>query len=88
MYSSKTCPECNYIKQVVFPQKKVISYLKSNFVLAMLDIKKDKLPKEYKFIGIPTFFVIGEDGKKLGTLVGGMSADKFLASFKGGNSEK
>ena len=76
------------MKQVVFTQKKVTSYLESNFVLVMLDIKKDKLPKEYSFVGIPTYIVIGEDGKKLGTLVGSMSADKFLNSFKGSNNEK
>ncbi len=82
MYSTTTCPECNYMKQVVFTQKRVKTFLKQNFVTAMLDIKRDKLPKELKYIGIPTFFIISKDGRELGKLIGGMSADKFLNAFK------
>jgi len=88
MYSSKTWPECNYMKQVVFKQKKVYTYVQENFVPVMLDIKKDKLPKDLKYIGIPTYFIISEDGKNLGSMVGAMDADKFLNAFKGNSDAK
>ena len=70
------------MKQVVFPQKKVTSFLKSHFVLAMLDIMDDKTPSEYGYIGVPTFYIISPDGKKLGRILGGMSADNFIKKLK------
>ena len=88
MFSTKTCPECNYMKQVVFKDKRVSDYIHKNFLPVMLDIKTDKIPKDLKFIGIPTFFVISENGKNLGKLVGAMPADKFLNAFKGNSDAK
>ena len=84
MLSTKTCPECNYMKQVVFTQQKVKRFLKENFIPVVLDIKRDKIPKDLKYIGIPTFFIIDENGKNLGKLTGAMPADKFLNAFKKG----
>ncbi len=69
------------MKQVVFPQKKVTSFLKSHFVTLMLDVQSDKLPKGFSSIGVPTFFVLDKNGKKLGMILGGMSADKFIERF-------
>ncbi len=69
------------MKQVVFPQKKVVSMLKKNFVPIVLDVKDDVLPKGFDFIGVPTFYVIDENGKKIGVVLGGMSEEKFLKTF-------
>ena len=82
MYSATWCPECNYMKEVVFKDKRVVKYIENHFVLLGLDIQKDKLPKGFNFVGIPTFFFIGKDAKQTGKIVGGDKAGKFLKKLK------
>ncbi len=82
MYSATWCPECNYMKEVVFKDKKVVNYINSHFVVLGLDIQKDKLPKGFNFMGIPTFFFINKDAKQIGKIEGGDKADKFLKKLK------
>ena len=82
IYSAVWCPECNYMKDVVFKDKKVKSYLQKNFIILSLDIQKDKLPTGYKYIGIPTFFFLRDDATLIKTIEGGSKADKFLTKLK------
>ena len=82
MYSATWCPECNYMKEVVFKDKKVVNYINSHFIVLGLDIQKDKLPKGFNFMGIPTFFFINKDAKQIGKIEGGDKADKFLKKMK------
>ena len=82
IYSAVWCPECNYMKDVVFEDKKVKSYLQKNFIILSLDIQKDKLPTGYKYIGIPTFFFLKDDATLIKTIEGGSKADKFLIKLK------
>jgi len=70
------------MKQVVFPQKKVISFLSSHFVPVVLDIEDDILPKGFGYIGVPTFYIISENGKKMGMMLGGMNAKRFVEKLK------
>ncbi len=70
------------MKQVVFPQKKVASFLSSHFITVALDIQSDKLPKDFGYIGIPTFYIISQKGKKIGILLGGSSAKRFIEKLK------
>ncbi len=65
------------MKQVVFPQKKVANFLSSHFVPLSLDID-NKLPKGFSYIGVPTFFIVSKDGKKLNMIIGGNDAKRFL----------
>jgi len=69
------------MKQVVFPQKKVTAFLSSHFVFVALDISDDILPKGFGYIGVPTFYIISEQGKKIGMFLGGMSAKRFLTNL-------
>ena len=82
MYSAVWCPECNYMKDVVFHKKEVVAYMQKHYVLLTLDIQKDTLPDGFEYPGIPTFFILGADEKAVHTLVGGGRADKFLAKLK------
>jgi len=82
MYSTKWCPECNYMKDVVFKDAKVSKYMQKHFVLLSLDIQNDKLPKGFEYIGIPTYFFIKDGTKLSGKIVGGDKADKFLKKLK------
>ncbi len=47
MYSAVWCPECNYMKDIVFKDQKVVDYIQKHFIVLTLDIQKDKLPKGF-----------------------------------------
>ena len=70
------------MKQVVFPQKKVTSFLSSHFIPVVLDIQSDKLPKDFGYIGVPTFYIISQNGKKIGMVLGGSGAKRFVEKLK------
>ena len=82
MYSATYCPECNYMKEIVFKNKKVADYIQKHFIVLGLDIQKDKLPEGFDFMGIPTFFFLDENATEKNRIVGGNKADKFLKSLK------
>ena len=66
------------MKQDVFTQKKVASYLSENFVFVILDIDNDMLPEGFSYYAVPTFFVVDEKGKQLDRVVGGATASQLL----------
>ena len=83
MYSTPTCPECNYMKKKVFKDKEIISYTNKNYVSVIMDIKEDKKILPYKFIGIPTFyFADPKDMKLLAKKIGGTREAQFLDIIK------
>jgi len=82
MYSAVWCPECNYMKDVVFKDKKVADYIQKHFIVLTLDIQKDKLPKGFEYIGIPTFFFIDKNAQETNKIIGGDKASKFLKKLK------
>ena len=82
LYSAAWCPECEYMKEVVLKDKEVANYIQKRYIVLLLDIQKDKLPKKYKYIGIPTFFFIDKNGKEKNKIIGGDKASKFLKKLK------
>lgn len=82
IYSATWCPECDYMKEVVFKDRKVIDYIQKHFVVLSLDIQKDTLPDGFDFPGIPVFFFIDENANEKNRIVGGDKADKFLKNLK------
>jgi thiol:disulfide interchange protein len=82
MYSAVWCPECNYMKNIVFKDKKVNAYIQKHFIVLSKDIEKDKLPSGFKYVGIPTFFFIDKSAKEKDRIVGGDRADKFFKKLK------
>jgi len=82
MYSAVWCPECNYMKDVVFKDKEVVDYLQDRYIILTLDIQKDKLPDGFDYTGIPTFFFIDKNGKQKHKIIGGNKASKFLKQLK------
>lgn len=79
MYSTPTCPECNYMKKKVFKDKKIIAYLNEHYVSVIMDIHKDKNILPYSFIGIPTFyFSDAKSMKLLSKKIGGTREAQFL----------
>ena len=83
MYSAPWCPECNYMKEVIFQDPKVNAYMKSHFELLSLDIQKDTLPKGFPYIGIPTYYIINPtDHKMIQKIEGGSKASVFLQKLQ------
>ena len=83
MYSTPTCPECNYMKKKVFKNKDLASYINANFVSVVMDIKDDKEILPFSFIGIPTFyFAKAEDMTLISKKIGGSRESEFLEIVK------
>ena len=83
MYSTPTCPECNYMKKKVLKDKEIVSFVNDNFVSVVMDIKKDEKILPYKFIGIPTFFFSEPSSMKLlSKRIGGTREAQFLEIVK------
>ncbi|RXJ90508.1 thioredoxin family protein [Arcobacter sp. CECT 8983] len=79
MYSTPTCPECNYMKKKVFKNEEVSSYVNKNFVSVVMDINEDKKELPFKFIGIPSFFFVNARTMELlDKSLGGMREKEFL----------
>lgn len=83
MYSTPTCPECNYMKKKVLKDKEIESFVNKNFVSVIMDIKEDEKILPYKFIGIPTFyFADASNMKLLAKKIGGTREKQFLQIIK------
>ena len=79
MYSSPTCPECNYMKKKVLKDEKIVSYVNENFVSVIMNIHEDEKILPYKFIGIPTFYFANASNMELiNKKVGGTREEQFL----------
>ena len=79
MYSTPTCPECNYMKKKVLKDKEIVSFVNENFVSVIMDIKEDEKILPYKFIGIPTFyFSNAKTMELLSKKIGGTRQKQFL----------
>ncbi|ADN10096.1 thioredoxin family protein [Sulfurimonas autotrophica] len=82
MYSAVWCPECNYMKEIVFKDKQVSTYIEKHFIVLSLDIQKDTLPKGFEYPGIPVFFFLDDNASEKDKIIGGSKANIFLEKLK------
>lgn len=83
MFSSKTCPMCNYMKDVVYEDERVIEYVEHFFIPVEIDVHEHPNKYGYKVFGTPTYYFIDPDGKEMGRpLIGGAKAPAFLDTLK------
>lgn len=79
MLTQEGCPTCEYMEDVAFSDTVLLSYLNANFVLVKLDINNDRIPPYLKAYGTPTFYILNQQGEKIGRqIVGGGTAEAFL----------
>ena len=78
MFQTKGCPECGYMKKVVFNDQKAVQYMNENFINVSLDIHKDDIPTQYDYFGIPTFFITDKNGNQVHRHIGGSRTDPFI----------
>lgn len=84
MFSMDGCPACEYMKDVAFENEELQRYIKGYFIVYEANYH-DKItyPKDLSAFGTPTFYVLSNDGNKIGrAMVGGMSANVFLEKLK------
>jgi thioredoxin-related protein len=82
IYTTEDCPECAYMKQKVFHDKSVESYIAKNFVVIEKNVHKSKLPDGYDYFGIPTMFFIDKAGNKKETIVGSKRPMEFAKELR------
>jgi thioredoxin-related protein len=86
MMAVKGCPNCAYMKDIVFERENILNYLNENFVVVIYDVDRDKgiYPKRFSTTHGPTFFFIDpRDEKDLKEKhVGGWRDFKFIEILK------
>ena len=74
------CPNCAYMKDIVFEREKVLNYLNENYVTLLLNSKGHYYPKRFISPRSPTFFFLNAKNEKelRPRKVGGSRPEKFL----------
>ncbi len=77
------CNTCEYMNKKVFKEKKVISYLRKNYVVVKLYANDKSLPKELQADMSPVFhFINAQNGEMIESIMGGRKPDKFLKQLQ------
>ena len=73
------CPECRYMKQVVFTAPEVKTVLDRGFRLLEWNIRETPPPEGLGEFGVPVFYFLDKEGKPVGEpVVGAMRKELFL----------
>ncbi len=76
------CPNCAYMKDIVFERENILNYINDNYVVALFDIDRDRhrYPKRFKVLHGPIFIWIDPDTEKelRERKVGGSRPWKFI----------
>jgi len=81
------CGSCTYMKENVFTDAAVVSYLAEHYVSVSLDIHTNDAPKSLQVTVTPVFHFLKSDGSvSQETLFGGKTAPFFLKLLKKANS--
>lgn len=78
MLSKEGCPACEYMEDIVFEEKAVVSAIEKGFVPVHLDIHNDTVPEGLGYIGTPTFHFVDAKGKKIARHDGGVNIPAFM----------
>lgn len=77
------CTYCRKLKATTFQDKKVLAYLKDNFISIPVDTDKEQvLSKQWKVRGLPTLWFLKPDNSKISSLPGYVDEKQFLDILK------
>lgn len=82
MLSQKGCPGCEHMKDIVFEDKLVNSYMQQKFEIVHVDVYEEGAPDGLEFFGTPTFYILDADENILKRVNGGQNATEFLQTLK------
>jgi thioredoxin-related protein len=70
------------MKQKVFQDINVKSFMEKYFVVLEKNIDTDELPDGFQYFGIPTMFFINNKGEQVEKFIGSSRAEPFLNNLK------
>ena len=82
MLSSKGCPACDYMKGIVFEDKKFMSFFNKKFIAVHVDIHEDFVPEGLEHFATPTFYFLNSNEKVLHRIDGAHNSKKFRKELK------
>lgn len=82
MLSQKGCPGCEHMKDIVFEEKSVNSYMQKHFEIVHVDVYEEGAPDGLDFFGTPTFYILDADENILKRVNGGQNPQDFLKTLK------
>jgi hypothetical protein len=80
MIEKNGCPNCAYMKNIVFEREKILNYLNENYITLLLDIHGNYYPKRYISDRAPTFYFIDpkDESELREKKIGGSRPWKFI----------
>ncbi len=80
MMYKQGCPNCAYMKDIVFERKEILDYLNENYITVLLNTKSTYYPKRFVSPRAPTFFFLNPqtDKELRERKVGGSRPWKFI----------
>ncbi|MDQ7042819.1 MAG: thioredoxin fold domain-containing protein [Sulfurimonas sp.] len=82
MLSREGCPGCEYMKSVVFEDKKVSKLLHDGFISVELDVGEDFIPENLEYFATPSFYFLDTNEKVLKRVNGGEKAKDFIKTLE------
>ncbi len=77
------CTYCNKLKMTTFKDRKVLAYLKENFISIQVNTDENKiLANDWQVKGLPSMWFLEPDGGKINRMPGYMDAGKLLSILK------
>lgn len=80
MMEKHGCPNCGYMKNIVFEKEEILNYVNENYIVTLLDVNSRNYPKRFISPRAPTFFFIDPttDKEIREHKVGGSRPEKFM----------
>jgi thioredoxin-related protein len=75
--TSTDCHFCKKMDREVMENREVLAFLKKNFILVEIDVKKEKLPLGLKYKVTPTFFFVNKNEKVISKIQGSWNKKDF-----------
>ena len=82
MLGRGTCGVCNYMKSVVFKDKKVAPMLDERFLSVYVELDFDDVPEGLTFLGTPTFHFLDKNEKAIYRIDGGKRIPSFIKALE------
>ena len=81
--NKEECGACQFMKENVFPDEMINSYINENYIPVYLNIYKNDAPEKFQVTMTPVFhFVRADDSKIQDSLIGGKTGLFFLKILK------
>ena len=80
MMEKHGCPNCAYMKDIVFERENILNYVNENYIVVLLDVNRRNYPKRFISMRAPTFYFLDPttDKELRAHKVGGSRPWKFL----------